>query len=220
LTGYPSPNIGNQPLEYCRTSGFNEVRVIGLLPDAGECEELGYMTVGQSSTSELVYSSIEKQIEAARIQACQWGADAIVVMESQGDKKNTWSFFSGTTYRDERESRIVAIRYVTPVAKEPATVLPKDTPLAPGPPMPTQQASVINFRMDVEAVVRAEIRDSQDRLIRVLLSERRQAGYYSETWDWRSDTGIEVRDGQYTYNVYVDDVLLISGHADVRWSPN
>jgi hypothetical protein len=78
------------------------------------------MTVGQSSASELVYTSIEKQIEAARIRACEWGADAIVIAQSQGGKGNTWSAWSGLTYRDERESRVVAIRYVEPAAAEPA----------------------------------------------------------------------------------------------------
>lgn len=74
LTGYPSPKARNERLEYCTASGFTAVQVIGLLPPAGEYEELGYMTIGQSSTSEFVYTSVEKQIEAARIRACQWGA--------------------------------------------------------------------------------------------------------------------------------------------------
>ena len=83
------------------------MRVLGSLPEEGTYVELGYMNVSQESSSQLVHSSEEKQIQEARIQACIWGADAIVVIGSQADKGT--EFWSG--WKDNRETKIIAIKY-------------------------------------------------------------------------------------------------------------
>ncbi|MDF1546100.1 MAG: hypothetical protein P1R58_13485 [bacterium] len=64
------------------------------------------MNVKQESSSQLVHTSEEKQIQEARIKACQWGADAIVVMGSSNDKGS--DFWSG--WKDNRETKIIAIK--------------------------------------------------------------------------------------------------------------
>lgn len=106
LTGYPSAEAGNYSKEECKLD-YERVRVLGSLPEEGTYIELGYMNVSQASSSELVYTSEEKQIKEARIRACQWGADAIVIMGSQSDKGS--DFWTG--YKDSRESKIIAIKY-------------------------------------------------------------------------------------------------------------
>lgn len=111
VTGYPGPAADPVSAEYCRQAGYLEVAVLGLPPAPDSFEEVGYIAVSQSTNSEFFVTSMEKQIEEARVQACQWGADAIFVIDSQGGKDNTWSFWTGLQYWDERNSRIVAIRY-------------------------------------------------------------------------------------------------------------
>jgi len=106
LSGYPSEEAGNYSKEECKLD-YESVRVLGSLPDEGTYIELGYMNVSQQSSSELVYTSEEKQIKEARIKACQWGADAIVLMGSQSDKGS--DFWTG--WKDRRETKIIAIKY-------------------------------------------------------------------------------------------------------------
>lgn len=106
LTGYPSEEAGNYSKEECKLD-YESVRVLGSLPKDGNYIELGYMNVSQQSSSEYVYTSEEKQIKEARIRACQWGADAIVVMGSQSDKGS--DFWTG--WKDRRETKIIAIKY-------------------------------------------------------------------------------------------------------------
>lgn len=217
LTGYPGTNAESQPLEYCKTTGFRDVRVIGILPDPGSYEEIGYMTVGQSSTSELVYTSIEAQIEAARVRACIWGADAIVISESQGDKKNTYSFWTGVSYRDERESRIIAIRFKAP----PSSAAPPGGTAQPitsaGTTTSPSQRSTISYRVDRPGTVQIRVFDRTDRVIRTILSERPEVGEFTESWDWRTDAGIEVRDGTYAFDVSLGEILVTSGQLEVAW---
>jgi hydroxymethylpyrimidine/phosphomethylpyrimidine kinase len=66
------------------------------------------MVLEQHSTSELVYTSEEKQILEARKKACEWGADAIVMTGGAVDKGS--SFWTG--YQDQRSNRVVAIRFL------------------------------------------------------------------------------------------------------------
>jgi len=106
LTGYPSKEAGNYSKEKCKL-GYENVRVLGSLPKEETYVELGYMNVSQESSSELVYTSEEKQIREARIKACQWGADAIVVMRSESDKASDY----WTGWKDRRETKIIAIKY-------------------------------------------------------------------------------------------------------------
>jgi len=106
LTGYPGESALVIPEEECDTT-YSKVAVLGSLPSDKDYEEIGYMTISQESSSALVYTSDEKQIEEARRKACEWGADAIVIMGTNRDKGT--DFWSG--YKDQRSSRVVATRY-------------------------------------------------------------------------------------------------------------
>lgn len=218
LTPYPGVNAQSLSLEYCQADGFRDVRVLGLQPDAGTYEELGYMTLAQASTSEFVYASIERQIEAARIQACQWGADAIIVMESQGSKSNTWGPVFGTTYHDDRDSRIVAIRFLESSSRHGNTGQQSGAPLSPI--AAPRNESTINYRIDTAGMVRILIWDRRGELVRLLLAETREPGYYSETWDWCTEGRVCVRDDDYAWEVFHNDTLLDSGIVTVKWAPN
>jgi hypothetical protein len=142
-------------------------------------------------------------------------------MESGGDKRNTWGFLSGMTYRDERESRIVAIRFLSPAVGQTRQAQASDS-LPPTPNMASRaHESPITYRTDAAGPVRVEIVTADGRPIRLLsYSDHREAGSYSEVWDWRSDTQIEVRDGTYRYNIYLDNAIIATGVLDVRWPPN
>lgn len=219
LSGYPGPTAMNIDLAQCKSGGFANVEVIGLLPTDGSYEEIGYMTVGQSSTSELVYTSIEKQIEAARVRACQWGADAIVVTNSDGGKGNTWSAWSGLTYRDERESRVVAIRYV----EEDASADTEDTTSsAPAPSVaansPSRNDTVIWYETQGPCEVRIEVHGAGERLVRTMSETRTEPGRYSLVWDWRTTDGVEVRNSDYLYTVFCGSDVLRTGTATVAWA--
>jgi len=108
ISGYPGEEAGNYSKEECKSNlNFGSVKVLGSLPKDGTYIELGYMSVSQESSSELVYTSEEKQIKEARIKACQWGADAIVIMGSQNNKGS--DFWTG--WKDKRETKIIAIKY-------------------------------------------------------------------------------------------------------------
>ncbi|MEZ4655523.1 MAG: hypothetical protein R3E12_18520, partial [Candidatus Eisenbacteria bacterium] len=132
LTGYPGPAAQRVSSEYCENGGFQDVAVLGLSPAPDTFDEVGYMAINQSSDSEFYYSSLEKQIDEARIRACQWGADAIVILGSEGDKNNYVGFLSGLQYRDERNTQIVAIRYKAAGAE--IAEIPLEAPPLPGPP--------------------------------------------------------------------------------------
>lgn len=106
IAGYPSEHARNIPKEECEYY-YEHIQVLGSLPSERKYIELGYMNVKQESSSQLVSTSEEKQIEEARIKACQWGADAIVVMGSQSNKGS--DFWSG--WKDQRETKIIAIKY-------------------------------------------------------------------------------------------------------------
>lgn len=219
LTGYPSATAAERSLEDCRSRGFQDVRVIGLLPPAGTYEELGYMTVEQSSTSEFVYTSIDKQIDAARIRACQWGADAIVVVTSDGDKKNTWSFWSGMQYHDERESRIVAIRFIEAVGDPPGggftSVSDAERAVPASSPVATEsKGTTIAFELDHPARVLIEIVDRNDELVRLLLSKDMDAGNHRTLWDGRNESGSMAPDGTYRYRVFSDDSVIQAGKIE------
>ncbi len=105
ISSYPGAEAQNIPKEQCKYD-YEDVRVLGSLPADGTYTELGYMNVSQQSNSELVQTSEEKQITEARIQACQWGADAIVIVGSSSDKGS--DFWTG--WKDNRETKIIAIK--------------------------------------------------------------------------------------------------------------
>ncbi len=106
ISAYPGEEVASHTVEQCKLE-HERVKVLGSLPETGTYIEIGYMTVSQESASEFRWTSEEKQIEKARIQACQWGADAIVLVGSSSDKGS--DFWTG--YKDVRETRIVAIKF-------------------------------------------------------------------------------------------------------------
>lgn len=111
IIGYPGLNVENVSREKCEQD-YTNVRVLGSLPPEGEYEEIGYIIVEQESSSELVYTSEEKQIEEARIKACQWGGDAIVISAGEAKKGSTYGFWSGHQWSDRRSNRIIIIRLI------------------------------------------------------------------------------------------------------------
>ena len=111
IIGYPGLNVENVPREKCEQD-YTNVRVLGSLPPEGEYEEIGYIVVEQESSSELVYTSEEKQIKEARIKACQWGGDAIVIIGAAANKGSTYSVWSGFQWSDKRSNRIIIIKLI------------------------------------------------------------------------------------------------------------
>ena len=110
MATYPGKDITNIPENQCEVD-YEKVIVLGQLPPTDEYIQIGYMIVSQESSSSLVETSNEEQIKAARIQACQWGADAIVIIESESDKGTTFDFWEGTQYYDEKSTRVIAIKF-------------------------------------------------------------------------------------------------------------
>ncbi len=109
ISAYPNMKAEAIPLEVCRQH-YDEIQVLGIVPKEDDFEEIGYMTLLQSSDWEYEYTSEDEQIRVARIQACQWGADAIVILESMSDIGG--DRFIGDYYWDKHICRIIAIRFV------------------------------------------------------------------------------------------------------------
>lgn len=87
---------------------------MSVLPPTETYKELGSILVSQQSTSELVTTSLEKQIEEARKQACRWGADAIILVSSESSSGLDYSVWSGLKHNETKSNRIVAIRFNDP----------------------------------------------------------------------------------------------------------
>ena len=94
-----------------KMEGYKNIRVLSIPPEHGTYIELGTIMTEQSSTSEFVITSETKQVEEAQVQACMWGADAIIVLDSSSDKGIQYGIFSGLTHKDEKNLRFVAIKY-------------------------------------------------------------------------------------------------------------
>ena len=109
IAAYPNAKARSVPQHTCDTS-YSSIQVLGSVPDENTFEEIGYMTLKQVSDWEYEYTSEEIQIAKARMIACQWGADVIVILESLADIGG--DRFVGEYYWDKHVCRVIAIRFI------------------------------------------------------------------------------------------------------------
>jgi len=118
LAKYPEPGVTEIPEsyynpKYCEQPENHEsISVLFTLPEKGTYQPLGSILVSQESTSSLITTSDEEQIKEARIQACKWGADAIVIISSDEARSMTYDVFSGLGSKESKQNRIVAIKFI------------------------------------------------------------------------------------------------------------
>jgi hypothetical protein len=72
-------------------------------------------------------------------------------------------------------------------------------------PNPATSSVRIPFSLPQSQLVSLRLYDVSGRLVRTLVSERREAGEYEVTWDGRTDGGVPVRGGVYFYRMQADD---------------
>ncbi|HOD65382.1 MAG TPA: hypothetical protein PKW75_09975 [candidate division Zixibacteria bacterium] len=113
MAAYPSSSwIVERDGEWCSDpANYEYIRVLANMPQAGTFEELGVIISAQESNSEFFSVSHERQIAEAQKKACQWDADAIVLLSQDSDSHMSYSAFSGFGTTKEKQNRFVAIRF-------------------------------------------------------------------------------------------------------------
>lgn len=113
LSVFATEEAANYDADMCKIpEQYSQIKVLSLPPKEGTFIELGTIMTEQSSSSEFVTTSESKQIKKAQQQACIWGADAIMVLQTSSDKGMKYGFFTGLTQKNEKNLRLVAIRYI------------------------------------------------------------------------------------------------------------
>jgi hypothetical protein len=80
---------------------------------------------------------------------------------------------------------------------EPVSPLPLTYELSQNLPNPFTHTTTISYQLPKASEVSLKIYDATGRVVRTLVSERKQAGYYDVYWDGRDDDGAEVTSGLY-----------------------
>lgn len=107
LTEYPTSEVGkyrNPEPELCEENSlYKEVNVLMEFPEKDHVR-LGSLLLKQKSPDTSILTvSTEERIKKARIKACKWGGDAIVVVGSESESSTFGTQESG-------ENRIVVIK--------------------------------------------------------------------------------------------------------------
>jgi hypothetical protein len=80
-------------------------------------------------------------------------------------------------------------------------MIPKEYSLSQNYPNPFNPVTTIEFGLPNPGKVEITIFDVRGRLVRLLISEHRRAGYHWIKWDSRDDYGIKVSSGIYFYHI-------------------
>lgn len=93
----------------------------------------------------------------------------------------------------------------TPVDRPPEEIpesrLPTKFSLEQSYPNPFNPTVSIKYALPQNAEVRLVIYNIFGRVVRTLLDEAKEAGYYTVTWDGRDDAGLQVASGIYFYRI-------------------
>ena len=83
-------------------------------------------------------------------------------------------------------------------------------------PNPSSSSSVISYQLPVSCTTSLRIYDPAGRVVRTLVDEHRQAGYYSVSWDGKNEAGREVSAGIYFYRLQAGDFTATKKTVLVR----
>jgi hypothetical protein len=101
-----------------------------------------------------------------------------------------------------------AIRNLNPAGVEMAKTTPVGFMLYPNFPNPFNPATVIRYRLSVDAAVELKIRNMLGRDIKTLVHSIQHAGEHATAWDGRDDSGQSVASGMYFYRLQADQASL------------
>ena len=90
---------------------------------------------------------------------------------------------------------------------EQASLLPTVFALSQNNPNPFTNATTICYQLPFESDVSLRIYSFTGQLVRILVNERKEVGYYNVTWDGRDENGKEVTSGIYFYKIKTEDYV-------------
>lgn len=83
------------------------------------------------------------------------------------------------------------------------TVLPTEFVLGQNYPNPFNPSTTIRYQIPEDGYVKISVYDVLGKLVNTLVSEQKEAGFYSTIWNGRNDYGSEVSNGIYFYKITV-----------------
>ena len=94
-----------------------------------------------------------------------------------------------------------ALQILTAVAAPSGSQLPARSALAQNYPNPFNPSTTIRFQLDRGAPVRLQVIDVRGRVVRTLVNEARDAGWYQVRWNGTDEAGQSVASGLYFYRL-------------------
>ncbi len=95
--------------------------------------------------------------------------------------------------------------YAPPTGVEEELLVPRPVPavfsLSQNYPNPLGELTIINYQLPKPVRITLRIYDLSGRVVRTLVDEKQEPGYYSVTWDLRGATGERLPDGVYLYRL-------------------
>jgi hypothetical protein len=95
--------------------------------------------------------------------------------------------------------------YSTTAVKNATDVMPQNFDLKQNYPNPFNNSTRIDFELPHNSNVELEIIDLNGRVVKTLISEKRDAGAHSVTWNGKNEFGADVPTGVYIYRIHSDD---------------
>jgi hypothetical protein len=165
------------------------------------------LTVDPAITQNGYYKGKSRIMTEDKIQI-QKNEDAVQILSQQQRKspQKVYSVCSDTSecYTIDR-SRPEWLGEPTPVDRPPEEIpesrLPTEFSLEQSYPNPFNPTVSIKYALPQNAQVHLVIYNIFGRVVRTLLDEAKEAGYYTVTWDGRDDAGLQVASGIYFYRI-------------------
>ena len=107
-------------------------------------------------------------------------------METREELLNRLSFNKGRENAKEEKQTILSYTPQVPSLKQ-------------NYPNPFNPATTIDYELQKTGVISLKVYDTMGRLIKTILDEKKEAGYYSVTWNGKDESAKEVPSGIYYY---------------------
>jgi hypothetical protein len=121
--------------------------------------------------------------------------------DTPGDPRDVFAIFP-YIYVTDQDSLQILEHIITGVEeKDLSTLNPPVLTLLQNYPNPFNKTTLIRYHISNNSRVTIRIYDVLGRLVRTLVDEQKQSGYYSVFWDGKAETGIPVASGSYYYQL-------------------
>lgn len=86
-------------------------------------------------------------------------------------------------------------------------LLPSSFELYQNYPNPFNPETIINYQVNMDALIRIAVYDIKGQLIKILVEQQQGPGFYSLTWDGTDEFGSKVASGTYLYRLEVQEFV-------------